>query len=154
MLVQVYFTGDQNLPANFDEAQHRVTQHMQYVDWQEFIVAWRKDRLELYTDHVSPLPSHEMHWTNGSPHQSIPCKEWFVGHKRLAFIIPLSQETKLSLYSFADAAFCLTCPPSSINKKAGSTARWLFLGSRKGTNVFIFNVKARSRAMDWTWQLW
>ena len=53
MLVRVYFTDEQSLPANFDEVQHRVTQQMQYIDWQEFIVAWRKDRLELYTDHVS-----------------------------------------------------------------------------------------------------
>ena len=86
--------------------------------------------------------------------QSIPCKEWIVGHKRLTYVIPLSQNTKLSLYSFTDATFCLTCPPSGISTKSGSTTRWLLLGSRHGTNVFIFNVKARSRAMDWTWQLW
>ena len=65
MLVQVYFTEAQSLPANFDEAQHRVTQHMQYYDWKEFIVAWRKDRLELYTDHVCSPTSARVHDADG-----------------------------------------------------------------------------------------
>ena len=53
MLVQVSFTDNQSLPANFDEEQNRITPHLRHESWAEFIVAWRKDRIELYTDHVS-----------------------------------------------------------------------------------------------------
>lgn len=55
MLVQVSFTNNQSLPANFDEEQNRTTSQVRYEEWREYIVAWRKDRLELYRDHVCPL---------------------------------------------------------------------------------------------------
>lgn len=58
MLVQVSFTNTESLPANFDEQLNRITSQIQYENWEEYIVAWRKDRLELYTDFVRiPFPN-------------------------------------------------------------------------------------------------
>ena len=55
MLVQISFTNNQSLPANFDENLNRTTPHIRYANWMEYIVAWRKDKLELYTDHVRTI---------------------------------------------------------------------------------------------------
>lgn len=55
MLVQVSFTNIESLATNFDENQNRTTPHIRYATWKEYIVAWRKDRLELYTDHVRTI---------------------------------------------------------------------------------------------------
>jgi hypothetical protein len=76
-----------------------------------------------------------------------------VGHKHLAFIIPLKIKTKLSLYSFVDLTFCLTCPPTPVYSSE-SKARAIFHRSNEGTNIFVFKLKSRSRALDWTWQIW
>jgi hypothetical protein len=87
------------------------------------------------------------------PFQTFPGKEWMVGHKHLAFIIPLKIKTKLSLYSFVDLTFCLTCPPTPVHSSE-SKARAVFHRSNEGTNIFVFKLKSRSRALDWTWQIW
>ncbi|KAI0070145.1 hypothetical protein K474DRAFT_1687553 [Panus rudis PR-1116 ss-1] len=137
MLVRASYTEMESLGTGFDEAQDRVTSHIQNDNWREYIVAWRKDRLELYKDHRNP----------GS--------EWLTGHKHLSFIIPLdSLHTRLSLYSFVDMSFCLTCPPTPL--KSRSKRRWLAYTatSKKGTNVFVFKVKSRTRATDWIWHIW
>lgn len=83
----------------------------------------------------------------------MPGKEWFTGHKQLAWVIPLkSSRTQLSLYSFVDLTFCITCPPTTTQRD--SKSRWFFSRAKEGTNIFVFKLKSRSRAYDWTWQLW
>jgi len=53
MLVRVSHTDADSVGTAFDENQNRITQHLEYEDWSEFMVAWRKERLELYEDYVS-----------------------------------------------------------------------------------------------------
>ncbi|KAG5648284.1 hypothetical protein DXG03_004854 [Asterophora parasitica] len=82
-------------------------------------------------------------------------REWFTGHKHLAFVIPLkSSKTHLSLYSFVDLTFCLQCHPTKPIRDDALTSSWPFRRAKEGTNIFIFKVKSRSRAYDWVWQLW
>ncbi|KAI8978669.1 Pleckstrin homology domain-containing protein [Trametes punicea] len=134
MLVRVSYTEDA-VSSTFDESQNRTTRHLENEGWVEYIVAWRKDRLELYAEHHTPG------------------QEWLTGHKRLVYVIPLSTSTtRLSLYSFVDLTFCLTCPPAPL-RVDGKRPRHMF-GTYRGTNIFIFKVKCRSRAVDWIWQLW
>ncbi|KAG6917465.1 hypothetical protein DXG01_002442 [Tephrocybe rancida] len=136
MLVRTCYSKSDNISPRFDEQQHRTTQHLLDNDLAEYLVAWRKDRIELYTDH------------------NIPGKEWYIGHKHLAFVIPLtSPRTQLSLYSFVDLAFCITCEPTKIVRE-GSKKRFFLRRARDGTNIFIFKQKSRSRAFDWLWLLW
>ncbi|KAI0086533.1 hypothetical protein BDY19DRAFT_995822 [Irpex rosettiformis] len=135
MMVQVSFTSD-TLGPNFDSSKNRVTPHMQYEDYSEYLVVWRKQRLELYKNY------------------SIPGEEWFTGHKQLAFLIPFRPTTKLSLYSFTDFTFAITCPTASFRTRSRTRTRYLLYGSRNGTNIFIFNNKSRTRATDWHWKLW
>ncbi|THH30666.1 hypothetical protein EUX98_g3541 [Antrodiella citrinella] len=134
MLVRVSYTNAASVGVDFDEAQDRVDPHIQSDNWLEYIVAWRKDRLELYRDHATPG------------------KEWFTGHKHLTFMIPLEPTTRLSVYSFTDLTFCVTCPPTPIRTR--SKGRALLYGTKKGTNIFIFKHKSRTRAADWVWHLW
>lgn len=56
MLVRVSHTDAGSVGAAFDENQNRVTQHLEYEDWSEFLVVWRKERLELYEDYASRRP--------------------------------------------------------------------------------------------------
>ncbi|KAI0632122.1 Pleckstrin homology domain-containing protein [Trametes polyzona] len=134
MLVRISYTED-SVPSTFDESTNRTTRHLENEGWVEYIVAWRKDRLELYRDHHTPG------------------REWLTGHKRLAYIVPLgTSTTRLSLYSFADLTFCLTCPPAPLRVDA-KRRRHIF-GSSRGTNIFVFKMKCRTRAVDWVWQLW
>ncbi|KAJ7601025.1 Pleckstrin homology domain-containing protein [Mycena floridula] len=125
--------GDRNASyKDFDEAQHRTARGLTMEDWGEYIVVWRKDRIELYKDY------------------RLPGKEWILGHKDLAFVIPLTpRKSRLSLYSFVDLTFCITCPPTST----GAAITRHFHHS-EGTNIFIFKHKCRSRAFDWIWKLW
>lgn len=135
MLVRVSHTKLEGLSKCFDEVQNRYTSKLHYEDWAEFIVVWRGQRIEIYEDYTTPG------------------KEFFTGHKKLAFLIPLtSLRTSVSLYSFTDHTFCILCPPTSTHEH--SKARALFHRSKEGTNVFIFKVKSRSRAQDWIWRLW
>jgi hypothetical protein len=57
MLVRISYTKASGVGAFFDEAQHRTTNHLDYEDWSEFLVVWRKDRrgnhrIEFYEDYV------------------------------------------------------------------------------------------------------
>ncbi|XP_006462707.1 hypothetical protein AGABI2DRAFT_207264 [Agaricus bisporus var. bisporus H97] len=134
MLVKISSTKAHNLSAVFHESIHRTTRDLEYEDWGEFMVAWRKDLIEIYEDYNTPM------------------QEWAAGHKRLAYVIPLkSDKTHLSLYSFVDMTFCITCQPmcTSFTKQT----KWNFT-KLDGTCVYIFNNKSRSRAYDWVWQLW
>ncbi|RDB17902.1 Meiotically up-regulated gene 56 protein [Hypsizygus marmoreus] len=136
MLVRSYHCKSDNISPQFDEVHNRTTRHLEDANWAEYMVAWRRDRIELYKDY------------------RIPGKEWVFGHKDLAFVIPLkSARTQLSLYSFVDMTFCITCPPTTAQRDS-STSRRFFRWAKEGTNIFIFNLKSRSRAYDWIWQLW
>lgn len=53
MLVRVSHTDADSVGTAFDENQNRITQHLEYEDWSEFMVVWRKGRLELYEDYAS-----------------------------------------------------------------------------------------------------
>ncbi|KAF8575447.1 hypothetical protein K439DRAFT_1369937 [Ramaria rubella] len=108
-------------------------------EWKEFLVVWRKRQLELYEDY------------------SIPGKEMLLGHKHLACVIPLQKpETHVSLYSFIDLTFCLTCTMLHVPKDKTRTASSLNarFHHSTGTDVFIFKTKARSSGIDWMWELW
>ena len=153
MLVRVAYTRSGGLGAAFDENQNRMTTNMRYEEWQEMMVVWRKDRIEIYEDYVGPMSTTPTPMADYCFYQSLPVKEWMVGHKHLAFIIPLIANTKLSLYSFVDLTFCLTCPPTPVHNSE-TKARAIFHRSKEGTNIFVFKVKSRTRALDWTWQLW
>jgi hypothetical protein len=52
MLVRVYKTEAKSLHAHFDESMHRVTRDLEFQDWAEFLVAWRRDYIEIYEDYV------------------------------------------------------------------------------------------------------
>jgi hypothetical protein len=41
-----------------DESNSRVITDLREERWQEYIVVWRRKRLELYSNHVSPIPFH------------------------------------------------------------------------------------------------
>ncbi|KAF7365311.1 hypothetical protein MVEN_00403100 [Mycena venus] len=79
---------------------------------------------------------------NGGTNQSIS----------MNLIMFLHVKTKLSLYSFVDLTWCLTCTPTSIHHD--SKARAIFRRAKEGTNIFICKVKSRSRAADWMWAIW
>ena len=79
-----------------------------------------------------------------------------MGHKDIAYIVPLNTaRTYLSLYSFVDLTFCITCPPTTLDSIETKTRLALRNASEaRGTNVFVFKVKCRTRAFDWIWKLW
>ncbi|KAF7299192.1 hypothetical protein MIND_00867900 [Mycena indigotica] len=136
MLVRVGYTKSESLGPAFDEEASRTTRGVRYEEWAEFIVQWHNNIIHFYEPH------------------NIPGTKWFSGTKyRLAYIVPLkSSNVKLSLYSFTDLTFSLTCPPATFrsrNKKTRSRA--LFRRVKEGTNIFICKVKSRSRAADWMW---
>ncbi len=54
MMVQISFTSG-TLGPNFDSAKNRVTPHIQYEDHSEYLVVWRKERLELYKNYVRDI---------------------------------------------------------------------------------------------------
>ncbi|KAI6114026.1 hypothetical protein F5141DRAFT_1213159 [Pisolithus sp. B1] len=130
MLVRVSHIPLEGLPRNFDEIEHRYATKFQEEGWAEFLVVWRGPRVEIYDDYT------------------LPGREFITGHKKLAFLIPLSSSrTNVSLYSFADLTFCVHCP-STVVHNGSSKARALFHNSKEGTNVFIFKNKSRTRAED------
>ncbi|THV05242.1 hypothetical protein K435DRAFT_745488 [Dendrothele bispora CBS 962.96] len=134
MLVRIYSNGDR-FPV-FTEEIHRTTKELRYEDWAEFLVVWRKGRIELYNNHT------------------MPGKEWITGHKYLSYTILLeNSSTYLSLYSFVDLSFCLTALPTRRLYNPFKS-RWDIKPSKEGTNIFIFKLKSRSRAYDWVWRLW
>ncbi|KAG6850272.1 hypothetical protein H0H93_015529 [Arthromyces matolae] len=156
MLVRTYYSKSDNVGVRnrFDEQVHRTTRDLLDADSAEYLVIWRKDRLELYTDYVWESVLLFLADFDVQAFQDIPCKEWFTGHKHIAFVIPLiPTKTHLSLYSFVDSTFCITCPPAEPSHD-GSKRRFFLLRTREGTNIFIFKHKSRSRAFDWIWRLW
>ncbi|KIK69609.1 hypothetical protein GYMLUDRAFT_151680 [Collybiopsis luxurians FD-317 M1] len=136
MYVRAYSTDRVDVFTSFDESVHRVTRNLKFEGRGEFLVVWRKDYLEIYENYT------------------IGMKEWITHHKYLAFIIPLKgSRTRLFLYSFVDLTFCITCSPTS-RRFNPVKAKWNIHSSKEGSNIFIFNVKSRTRAFDWIWRLW
>ncbi|KAF7314273.1 hypothetical protein MKEN_00899900 [Mycena kentingensis (nom. inval.)] len=140
MLVKFGYTKADTVGPVFDETTSRTMRGIRYDDWTEFIVQWRGNFIQFYEPH------------------NIPGTRWISGTKyRLAHIIPLkSTDTKLSLYSFGDLTFCLTCPPAEFRTRGAksSRSRALFRRTKEGTNIFICKVKSRTRAADWMWAIW
>lgn len=52
MLVRSCYTKSDTVSPQFDETLNRTTRNLQHADWAEYIVAWRKDRIEIYKDYV------------------------------------------------------------------------------------------------------
>ena len=156
MLVRVNYSKSEGL-THFNDSIHKTTRNLHFEEWCEILVVWRKDSLELYRDHVSSsrmMPLDCKFIASFVAFQRTPGKEWAIKRKNLAYVIPLkSSKTKLSLYSFVDLTFCITCAPTT-SRLSETTSRWSFSRGKEGTNIFIFKPKSRSRAYDWTWQLW
>jgi hypothetical protein len=52
MLVRASYTRSESIGWPFDEVKNRMTSHLQYEDWAEFMVAWRHGAIEIYEDYV------------------------------------------------------------------------------------------------------
>lgn len=52
--MRTYYSRNESVGVNyrFDERVHRTTGDLSDADWAEYLVAWRRDRIELYTDYV------------------------------------------------------------------------------------------------------
>lgn len=135
MLVKIAWTPHQDLPTDFDELQAR-KYPIREEEWREFIVVLKMGKLELYTD------------------SSLTSKLRGQGDRlKLKTTIPLSRgSTFVSLYSPIDRIFCLTFQPwksfTSHHNGRGIHLR------RQGTDIVLFDCRARSAAADWMWELW
>ncbi|KAK8858607.1 hypothetical protein IAR55_002836 [Kwoniella newhampshirensis] len=155
MLVRVGYHREDHVSA-FDEAAQRRNPCARLEPMEEYIVVWRKGLVELYSD-----------W-------NLPLRERITGHKHLAFAIPLApNRTALSIFNPTDVTLCLTTSVARLQRdvdeilhstttrlggmkdrvKQSRQAQWL-RGRRRGTQMFIFKIAERSRAMDWYWELW
>ncbi|CCF50113.1 hypothetical protein NDA10_001989 [Ustilago hordei] len=135
MLVKVAWTPHQDLPTDFDELQAR-KYSIREEEWREFIVVFRMGKLELYADSslTSKLRGHG-------------------DRLKLRLTIPLSRgSTFVSLYSPIDRIFCLTFQPWKLYS-AQHNERRIHL-RRQGTDIVLFDCRARSAAADWMWELW
>ncbi|KAH7336895.1 Pleckstrin homology domain-containing protein [Rhizoctonia solani] len=141
MLVRAAYNRSSGLPKPYDEAEARRHPDTQEMQWKEMLVVWRRsndreDRVELYQDYTTPG------------------KERILGHKDLAFVVPLTEGvTNVSLYSHVDLTFCLTCPPTPVRTGTPSK-RARFHRAPIGTNIFVCKIKSRTRALNWVWNLW
>lgn len=87
MLVRVSYTKDERLGSHFDDAQNRSAQHMDYRGWAEFLVIWRRDRVELYEDYVCLPFEHAEYNLTTATGRKYPSKRW-----------PLDTNTSRTLY--------------------------------------------------------
>ena len=55
MLVRVFHCDSEHLNNPFTERDCRITRDLDNKEWDEFLVIWRKHRIELYEDYVSRL---------------------------------------------------------------------------------------------------
>ena len=56
MYVRISSTDDELICPHFDEEQHRITRGLLLLEQGEFMVVWRKNRIELYRDYVGHPP--------------------------------------------------------------------------------------------------
>ncbi|KLO17283.1 hypothetical protein SCHPADRAFT_846749 [Schizopora paradoxa] len=137
MLVRVIHSNNHDFEKPFNDKMCRSTRHLEFQKWSECIVIWRKNRIEIYQDYRSL------------------CKERFLGHKRLSFVIPLSsKDTTLSLYSLVDFSFCLVSPSRPVKTTGWLRRQWTLLRGDRGMDLFILRSQSRSRSVDWYWRLW
>ncbi|KAJ1025908.1 hypothetical protein NDA16_002534 [Ustilago loliicola] len=135
MLVKVAWTPHQDIPTDLDELQAR-KYPIREEEWREFIVVFRMGKLELYTDSslTNKLRGHG-------------------DRLKLRLTIPLSRgSTFVSLYSPIDRIFCLTFQPWKL-LSSPHNGRGIHL-RRQGTDIVLFDCRARSAAADWMWELW
>jgi len=108
--------------------------------------------------------------------QSNPLIGRLKGGLKLEFTIPIDAlQTSLTVFNEVDMSFSLTTSTSklrrqfdeAVNSKRSTTranivrdklknsrqAQWLRRGKR-GSQVFIFKLGQRSRALDWYWEIW
>lgn len=121
---------------------------------QEYLVAYRKGRIELYQEWSAP-------WAG----------KWHTT-KKLCFTIPLHPKyTKFSLFSSTDLSWSL-CLNSEylesrlkgeygkkmakyVKSRLEDTKQLSFLkAGAHNSQVFIFECRERQRAMDWMWEIW
>ena len=123
-----------------------------------------------------PVTFHTMLYTTDS--KKTPLKERLVGHKKLAYIIPLSSSrSSLAIFNETDLTLSLTTSASKLSDdleddfqtqtrsettrgtgfkdrlRQSRQAKWL-LNRKTGTQIFLVKFAERSRALDWYWQLW
>jgi hypothetical protein len=55
MLVRIDYTKSEGI-IQFDDNTNRMTRNLEYRDWGEFLVVWRKDSVEIYNDYVRVEP--------------------------------------------------------------------------------------------------
>ncbi|ORY24284.1 Pleckstrin homology domain-domain-containing protein [Naematelia encephala] len=152
MLVRVAYHREENI-RTFDEAFQRRKPCTRLDPMEEYIVVWRKGRIELYSDWRTPLRER---WSG----------------KQLCFVVPLSTtRTSLSIFNMTDMTLSLTTAASRLGEdmerllnstryaamkdrvKNSRQANWLKRG-RKGSHIFVLKIAERSRAVDWYWELW
>ena len=73
MLVRVMHTSLESVGPSFDETQNRTMDKLHCNQWQEYLVVWRKDQIELYQNYVriSVLLSF-IPWISTVLHQTVP----------------------------------------------------------------------------------
>jgi len=57
MLVRVDYTKSEGL-TQFDDNINRSARGLEFQDWGEFLVVWRRDGLEIYKDYVRSTCCH------------------------------------------------------------------------------------------------
>jgi len=58
MLVRIDYTKFDTM-AQFDDSINRTTRNLEYEDWGEFLVVWRRDSIEIYKDYVGENVVHK-----------------------------------------------------------------------------------------------
>lgn len=156
MLVRVIHSNHHEFKHPFNDKSCRSTRNLEFQDWSECIVIWRKNRIEVYQDYVRKhFSTCYLIVTSYIDFQRTLCKERFLGHKRLSFVIPLSsKDTTLSLYSLVDFSFCLVSPSRPVKTTGWLRRQWTLLRGDRGTDIFILRSQSRSRSVDWYWKLW
>ncbi|WVQ65819.1 uncharacterized protein L199_003997 [Kwoniella botswanensis] len=155
MIVRVGYHREDKLPG-FDEAAQRRNPCARLDPLEEYIVIYRKNQIELYSNY------------------NYPFQEKIVGHKHLAFVIPLiPHRTSLSIFNPEDVTLCLTTSVYKLQDdvsylmrsnssrlgdmrnriKQSKQIQWL-KGHNKGSQVFIMKLGERSRSLDWYWEIW
>ncbi|WVW84624.1 hypothetical protein I302_106658 [Kwoniella bestiolae CBS 10118] len=155
MIVRVGYHREDKLPG-FDEAAQRRNPCARLEPLEEYIVIYRKGQLELYSNYIYPF------------------QEKILGHKHLAFVIPLlPHRTNLSIFNPEDVTLCLTTSVYKLQDdvsylmrsnstrigdlkdrvKQSKQVQWL-KGRKRGSQVFIFKLGERSRSLDWYWEIW
>lgn len=120
MLVRISLAVKGNVGQYFTEDESRSTRGIIYRDLTEFLVVFRDKSVELYIDYVRKhfifLIDTQMKVLMTLV-QKLPFKEHILGHKRLAYMIPLlSNVTRLSPFSSVDNSFCLVYTPKRLKK--------------------------------------